>query len=136
MATEISAVISWHEVLHPDIGDRGKWNFPWHGTAGQCWGRFVADGDTTGVSARRVISTTAPAQRHSQATYLADGALGVNTVNRGCKTAAVILPGYCTPHSLPFMSLCPDKAHGYKVKVQSENISASHSSSQPVMMTG
>ena len=78
MATEISAVISWHEVLHPDIGDRGKWNFPWHGTAGQCWGRFVADGDTTGVSARRVISPTAPAQHHSQATYLADGALGVN----------------------------------------------------------
>ena len=77
MATEISAVISWHEVLHPDIGDRGKWNFPWHGTAGQCWGRFVADGDTTGVSARRVISTTAPTQHHSQATYLADGALGV-----------------------------------------------------------
>ena len=77
MATEISAVISWHEVLHPDIGDRGKWNFPWHGTAGQCWLRFVADGDTTGVSAWRVISTTAPAQRHSQATYLADGALGV-----------------------------------------------------------
>ena len=77
MATEISAVISWHEVLHPDIGDRGKWNFPWHGTAGQCWGRFVADGDTTGVPARRVISTTAPAQRHSQATYLAEGALGV-----------------------------------------------------------
>ena len=77
MATEISAVISCHEVLHPDIGDRGKWNFPWHGTAGQCWLRFVADGDTTGVSARRVISPTAPAQRHSQATYLADGALGV-----------------------------------------------------------
>ena len=81
MATEISAVISWHEVLHPDIGDRGKWNFPWHGTAGQCWERFVADGDTTGVSARRVISPTAPAQHHSQATYLADGALGVNSTN-------------------------------------------------------
>ena len=77
MATEISAVISWHEVLHPDIGDRGKWNFPWHGTAGQCWERFVADGDTAGVSARRVISPTATAQHHSQATYLADGALGV-----------------------------------------------------------
>ena len=78
MATEISAVISWHEVLHPDIGDRGKWNCPWHGTAGQCWERFVADGDTAGVSARRVISPTATAQHHSQATYLADGALGVN----------------------------------------------------------
>ena len=62
--------------------------------------------------------------------------LSFNTVNRGCKAAAVILPGYCTPRSLPFMSLCPDKAHGYKVKVQSENISASHFSSQPVMMTG
>ena len=29
-----------------------------------------------------------------------------------------------------------DKAQGYKVKVQSENISASHFSSQSVMMTG
>ena len=75
MATEISAVISWHEVLHPDIGDRGN------GTAGQCWLRFVADGDTTGVSARHVISTTAPAQRHSQATYLADRALGVKAMS-------------------------------------------------------
>ena len=83
MATEISAVISWHEVLHPDIGDRGKWNFPWHGTAGQCWERFVADGDTAGVSARRVISPTATAQHHSQATYLADGALGVNSCLKG-----------------------------------------------------
>ena len=49
---------------------------------GDQWLRFVADGHTTGVSARRVISTTAPAQRHSQATYLADGALGVkNALN-------------------------------------------------------
>ena len=62
--------------------------------------------------------------------------LWLNTVNWGCKAAAVILPDYCTPHNLPFVSLCPDKAHGYKVKVQSENISASHFSSQPVMMTG
>ena len=58
------------------------------------------------------------------------------TVNWGCKAAAVILPDNCTPYNLPFMSLCPDKAQGYKVKVQSENISASHFSSQPVMMTG
>ena len=60
----------------------------------------------------------------------------LNTVNWGCKAAAVILPDYCTPHKQPFMSLCPDKAQGYKVKVQSENNSASHFSSQPVMMTG
>ena len=96
MATEISAVISWHEVLHPDIGDRGKWNFPWHGTAGQCWERFVADGDTAGVSARRVISPTATAQHHSQATYLADGALGVNNhasllINRFGKVSSLKL---------------------------------------------
>ena len=52
------------------------------------------------------------------------------------KAAAVILLDYCTPHNLPFMSLCPVKAQGYKVKVQSYNISASHFSSQPVMMTG
>ena len=95
MATEISAVISWHEVLHPDIGDRGKCNFPWHGTAGQCWERFVADGDTAGVSARRVISPTATAQHHSQATYLADGALGVkatrgSTNNENYVTQAVL----------------------------------------------
>ena len=62
--------------------------------------------------------------------------LWLNTVNWGCKAAAVILPDYCSPHNLPFMSLCPDIAQGYKVKVQSENISASHFSSQPVMMTG
>ena len=61
--------------------------------------------------------------------------LWLNTVNWGCKAAAVILPDYCTPHNLPFMSLCPDKAHGYKVKVQSEKMSASHLISQPVMMT-
>ena len=91
MATEISAVISWHEVLHPDIGDRGKWNFPWHGTAGQCWLRFVDDGDTTGVSAQRVISPTAPAQRHSQTTYLADGALGVNHISKNQSGHSVIL---------------------------------------------
>ena len=42
MATEISATISWSHVLHPDIGERGKWNFPQHGIAG---GRFVDDGD-------------------------------------------------------------------------------------------
>ena len=77
MATEISDIISWHDVLHPDIGVRGKGNFPQHGTAGQCWGRFVDDGDTTGVAAQRVTSTTTPAQRHSQVTYLADGALRV-----------------------------------------------------------
>ena len=40
-------------------------------------GRFVDDGDTMGVAARRVTSPTAPAQRHPQATYLADGALRV-----------------------------------------------------------
>ncbi len=43
-----------------------------------CRGRFVDDGDTTGVVARRVSSPTAAAQHHSQATYLADGALRVN----------------------------------------------------------
>ena len=64
MATEISAPISWSHVLHPDIGARGKWNFPQDGTAG---GRFVDDGDRTGAT-----------QRHSLARYLADGALRVN----------------------------------------------------------
>ena len=39
--------------------------------------RAGRDLSPTGVSARRVISPTAPAQHHSQATYLADGALGV-----------------------------------------------------------
>ena len=34
MATEISAPISWSHVLQPDIGARGKWKFPQHGTAG------------------------------------------------------------------------------------------------------
>ena len=34
------------------------------------------------------------------------------------------------------MSLWPANIHGYKVKVQSEAISASHLSSQPVMVTG
>ena len=62
--------------------------------------------------------------------------LWLNTVNWGCKAAAVILPDYCTPQNLPFMSLCPDKAQGYNDKIQSDNISASHFSSQPVMMTG
>ena len=99
MATEISAVISWHEVLHPDIGDRGKWNFPWHGTAGQCWLRFVTDGDTTGVSARRVISTTAPAQCHSQATYLADGALGVGNACGTGRVSICVGGMVAMPHS-------------------------------------
>ena len=61
--------------------------------------------------------------------------LRLNTVNWGIKATAVILSDYCSPHNMPFMSLCPDKAQGYKVKVQSENISASHYSSQPIMMT-
>ena len=34
MATGISAKISLSDVLHPDIGARGKWNFPQDGTAG------------------------------------------------------------------------------------------------------
>ena len=66
--------------------------------------------------------------------------LWLYTVNWGSKAAAVILPGYCTPHNLPFMLLkiilWPDKKQGCKVKVQAEKISASHLSSQPVMMTG
>ena len=57
-------------------------------------------------------------------------------VDRGSMGSAVSLPDYCTPHNLPFMSLRPDKAQGYKVKVQSENISASHFPYQLVMMTG
>ena len=47
-------------------------------------GRFVDDGDTMGVVARRVLSPTAAAQ-HSQVTYLADGALRVN--KRGLRGA-------------------------------------------------
>ncbi len=47
-----------------------------------------------------------------------------------------LTPDYCTSHNLPFMSICPDKALGYKAKVKSESISASHFLSQPVMMTG
>ena len=45
-------------------------------------------------------------------------------VSRGSKSAAVILPHY------------GQTKHGYKVKVQSEKMSASHLSSQPVTMTG
>ena len=42
--------------------------------------------------------------------------LWLNTVSSGCKAAAIILPHYCTPHNLSFMSLWPDKAQGYKVR--------------------
>ena len=63
-------------------------------------------------------------------------ALWFNTVNRDSKAAAVILPDCYTPHNLLLMSLCSDNTQGYKVKVQSENISASHLSPQTVMLTG
>ena len=93
---------------------------------------LLPDSDYSRIRKLPVNFVSEPAQCQS----CSSGCVTNNTVNWGWKAAAVILPDYCTPHNLPFMSLWLEKAHSYKVKVQSENISASHFSSQPVMMTG
>ena len=46
MATEISAIISWHDVLHPGIGGTGKW---------YCRVGFVDDGERTPTETERVF---------------------------------------------------------------------------------
>ena len=63
-------------------------------------------------------------------------ALWLNTVKWDSKAGAIILPDYCTPIACHSCHYGQQNIHGYKVKVQSEAISASHLSSQPVMMTG
>ena len=61
---------------------------------------------------------------------LCDLTLSIETVRQ---SSVIILPDYCTPLSCHYGQ---KNIQGYKIKVQPENISASHLSSQPVMMTG
>ena len=114
----------WWKREHRQVGEEGT-NF-WVFTNNLDTGTILGSENCQSISFQNLLSA-------SHLFMCCDITLSIETV---LKAAAINLPDYCTPITYQWCHYGQINIQGYKVKVPSEKMSASHLSSQPVMMTG